>query len=83
MNKINVESTDDFLKSKEMAEFFSQLEAIKTNAILRIKLGKNEDEMKRRVKNEIELLIHTNRMGNHDCPAGQIWDDELNKCVKF
>ena len=81
MNEINVELPDNFVKSKEMTEFFSELEAIQTIAVLRIKLGKNEADMRRRTINVTKHLKMIGRELNHHCPAGQIWDDDSHECV--
>ena len=77
----NIELPDNFVKIKEMTDIFSELEAIRTNVILRIKLGKDEEEMRKHAGREASRLRNVGRNLNHACPPGKIWDDELQRCV--
>lgn len=65
-------------RSKEMRNFYRALAAVQTSVTLRVRKAKNEDVMKKVLK---DMTARLEDAAYDKCSNGQVWDPVLGKCV--
>jgi len=71
-------------KFETMQKLYLTLAAVQRNTIFRVTKGNPKaEEVVTRAEKEIEALqsLVGEAPGGRTCPAGQIWDEYLGKCV--
>jgi hypothetical protein len=65
-------------RSKELRDFYRALAAVQTSVTLRVRKAKNEEVIKKMLKDATARLEHA---VYDKCNNGQVWDPVLGKCV--
>ena len=89
MANIDEETRKQLAKSAEMISYHLVLAVKHSNSLKRVMgRGGSAEEIIARAKKETELLLQTERFiqsapgnRNHQCKAGTIWDEELQRCI--